>query len=201
MTVTFDESKGIASFNNLKISQKGMYLILVDVRTVNTNQYNLFCISTPIIVKTSTQTLMSAENDAPNIYLTFSGNFTNNKQNLKHFESMLYNCLLVNHDLTMDRSITLYEGSIKAVLSSSGTAQSFANLISDLANFTLADDVFLVSGTILDQNYNFSSRDLIDPINPSNPSNPTTPVVIDDNVIISTKANQIEKTNAVNYFF
>jgi hypothetical protein len=167
-----------------------MYLIVVDVRTVNTSQYNLNCISTPIVVKKSSQSLKSAENDAPNIYLTFYGNFSGNKQKLKHFESMLYNCILVKHELNLDRSITLYEGSIKAVMSSSGTAQSFANLVADLANFTLDTDVILVSGTILDQNYNFTSRDFSD----------SSPITISDSDNVATKANEIEKKNSVSFF-
>ena len=181
-----------------------MYLIVVDVRTVNTNQYNFDCISTPIVVKKSSQSLKSTENDAPNIYLTFNGNFSSNKQKLKHFESMLYNCILVKHDLNLDRSITLYEGSIKAVMSSSGTAQSFANLVADLANFTLDTDVILVSGTILDQNYNFTSRDFSDPspINNVTISDPS-PITISDNDgnNVATKVNEIEKKNSVSFFF
>jgi hypothetical protein len=187
-TVTFDSAKGTATFNDLLIDQKGMYLIFINVKTAGSNDYNFNCISTPVTVKGSAQALKSAENDAPNMYLTFSGNFTQHKGNLKHYESMLYNCIFVKHGLTMDRSITLYQGSIKAVFSSSGSRSSFRDLITTLNNFTLATDVVLLSGTILNQDYNFSKSD--------------SSSVIDSNTIAQKQA-EAEKQNAVwiDFFF
>jgi hypothetical protein len=181
-TVTFDSAKGTATFNDLVIDQKGMYLIFVNVKTAGSSDYNFNCISTPVTVKGSAQALKSAENDAPNMYLTFSGNFTKHKDNLKHYESMLYNCIFVKHGLNMDRSITLYQGSIKAVFSSSGATSSFTDLVTALTNFTLADDVVLVSGTILDQDYNFSRSD--------------SSSVVDSNTVVQKQADA-EKQNAV----
>ena len=43
-TVIFDTQTGLASFNNLLITQKGMYMILIDVKTTNTNNC---CSSSP----------------------------------------------------------------------------------------------------------------------------------------------------------
>lgn len=183
-TVTFDSAKGTATFNDLVIDQKGMYLIFINVKTAGSNDYNFNCISTPVTVKGSAQALKSAENDAPNMYLTFSGNFTQHKDNLKHYESMLYNCIFVKHGLTMDRSITLYQGSIKAVFSSSGSTSSFTDLITSLTNFTLASDVILLSGTILDQDYNFSRSD-------------SSSVSVVDSNTIAQKQAEAEKQNAV----
>ena len=161
-----------------------MYLIFINVKTAGSNDYNFNCISTPVTVKGSAQALKSAENDAPNMYLTFSGNFTQHKDNLKHYESMLYNCIFVKHGLTMDRSITLYQGSIKAVFSSSGSTSSFTDLITSLTNFTLASDVILLSGTILDQDYNFSRSD-------------SSSVSVVDSNTIAQKQAEAEKQNAV----
>ena len=81
----------------------------------------------------------------------------------------------------MDRSISLYQGSIKSVFSFSGDSSNFDTLVQNLANFTLNDDVVLLSGKIFDNDYNFSSPK------------------VDSNTEVTTneKAATTEKQNAV----
>ena len=180
-TATFDAAKGLATFKGLSINHRGMYLLEINVKTTDTAEYNFDCISTPILVKSTTQVLKSAEEDKPNAYLTFTGNFTEHKKNLSYYESMLYNCIFVKHNIIMDRSISLYQGSIKSVFSFSGDPSSFDTLVQNLANFTLNDDVILLSGTIFDNDYNFSS----------------TKVDSSSEVSTNEKAANTEKQNAV----
>jgi hypothetical protein len=156
-TATFDAAKGQATFKGLSIDHKGMYILIINVQTIGSSDYSFNCISTPILVKSSAQVLKSAEEDKPNAYLTFTGNFTQHKKNMSYYESMLYNCIFIKHDVIMDRSISLYQGSIKSLFSFSGNPSNFEALIQNLANFTLNDDVILLSGTLFDNDYNFSS--------------------------------------------
>lgn len=112
-TVTFSTSTGLASFNDLSITSRGMYLLLVNVKTVGTNDYNFNCVSTPIQTKESNEVVGLDESLDPNVILTFTGNFSEQKSKLNHFQSMIFNCLLVKYNLKMTRFISLYEGSIK----------------------------------------------------------------------------------------
>ena len=128
----FDPTTGLATFKHLSFDSIGMYILTAKVKTLNTNDYNFDCISSPIIIKKKTQTINLDDSSAPNIYLTFSGNFTKHQENILNYESMIYNCILVKHNLILERSISLYEGSIKAVLGTSGTTQDYNSLISSL---------------------------------------------------------------------
>lgn len=111
-TVSFSASTGLASFNRLSITSRGMYLLFINVKTIGTNSYDFNCISTPIIIKEPTETIGQDETLDPNIILKFTGNFSEQKNNLNHYESMIFNCFLVKYNLKMTRFISLYEGSI-----------------------------------------------------------------------------------------
>ena len=87
--------------------------MLVNVKTVGANDYNFNCVSTPIQTKESNEVVGLDESLDPNVILTFTGNFSEQKSNLNHFQSMIFNCLLVKYNLKMTRFISLYEGSIK----------------------------------------------------------------------------------------
>ena len=129
-------------------------MLLIDVKTTNTNKYNFACLSAPILVKaTSESVLTSSQDTEPNMYLTFSGNFSSQSEdNLKKFATMIYNCLLIDFGLLAQTTMQLYAGSIKAVVDSSGSAASYANLVNSLSdnstNFTLASGVTLQAATI-----------------------------------------------------
>ena len=111
-TVSFSASTGLASFNGLSITSRGMYLLLINVKTIDTSSYEFNCISTPIIAKEPTETVGQDGTLDPNIILTFTGNFSEHKKDLSNYESMIFNCFLVAYNLKMTRFISLYQGSI-----------------------------------------------------------------------------------------
>ena len=158
-TATFDSKQNMAKFENMQLNATGMYIVSVNVRSLNTSEYNINCLSAPIIVKTVRDTLLTAQNREPDIYLTFSGNFTNlSQESLNIFEAMLYNCLLVDFSLLLQRSFTIYQGSIKAVVGTDGDASSYTNLLTSLnnSNFSLANGIELQSGIIEGVNFGMS---------------------------------------------
>ncbi len=158
-------------------------MLLINVQTTNTDKYNFACSSTPILIKAKTETVLTSTQDAePNLYLTFSGNFSSlTSDSLKKFEAMIYNCLLVKYGLVIQSSIQLYQGSVKAVVDTTGTSSAYSTLISDLnsTNFTLASGVVLQSVTIDGRSYMFNTQ--------SNNDN--------DEVVVT--ANKIEENNNV----
>ena len=160
-TVTFDTTTGMATFSNLAISQKGMYMLLINVHTVSSNDYNFECISAPILVKSSSDSILNLEPlSEPDMYLTFTGNYSNQSPDtLKKFEAMIYNCFISSYGILIQLSITLYQGSIKAVIGTSGDSSSYANLVSSLngSNFSLSSDVILTDATINGAFYNFTN--------------------------------------------
>ena len=159
-TVSFNTTTGIATFSNLTINLKGMYNILINVQTVNSNDYNFLCISRPVLVKGSSELILTSSSTEPDLYLTFSGNYTSlSSDAVKKFEAMIYNCMLSSYGILIQRSISLYQGSVKAAIGTSGNSNSYSSLISTLnsSNFSLADDVVLQSATINGQSYTFTN--------------------------------------------
>jgi len=157
--VSFDTSSGIATFSNLTINLKGMYTIMVSVQTVGSNDYNFMCLSQPVLVKSTSDSILTATSQQPDFYLTFSGNFTaQSSDNLKKFQAMLYNCMLSSYGILIQRQISLYAGSVKAAIGTSGQATAYSSLISSLnsSNFSLADDIVLQSAIVNGNTYNFT---------------------------------------------
>ena len=158
--VSFDTSTGKATFSNLAISKKGMYMLLINVQTANSNDYNFVCMSKPILVKGSSESILTQTSSQPDMYLTFTGNYTSQTADtLKKFEAMIYNCFLSSYGILIQQSITLYQGSVRAVIGTSGDSSSYSSLISSLnsSNFSLASDVVLTDATINGQFYNFTN--------------------------------------------
>ena len=158
-SVTFDSATGLATFSNLAISSNGMYILLISVQTVSSSDYSFECISKPILVKSSSIQVLTSTSTEPDIYLTFSGNYSSKTAaELKQYEAMIYNCMLAKYGLVLGSSIVLYSGSIKAVITTSGTSTGYSTLVSDLnsSNFSLSSDVILQSGIIAGSNYTFA---------------------------------------------
>ena len=152
----FDTFSGIASFNNLNITQKGMYLILVKVKTINSNDYIFKCLSKPILVKSSKLASLSAIIEEKNIHLTFNINFTSfGRDSLKIYETMIYNCIVMSNNLSIQTPIS-FNGETISVLGSSGTKESYTKLIASLNNFSLSHDVILKSVLVNQKEYTFS---------------------------------------------
>jgi len=137
-----------------------MYNLLINVQTVNSNDYNFLCISMPVLVKGPNDAILTAGTSEPDFYLTFTGNFTSQSvDTLKQFETMIYNCMLSEYGILIQRSITLYQGSVKAAIGTSGDSSSYQSLIANLngSNFSLSNDVVLQSAIINGQNYTFKN--------------------------------------------
>jgi hypothetical protein len=160
--VVFDPSTGIATFSNLRINSRGMYILLISVETKNSNNYNFVCWSSPIIIKTKSVAILTEDlGREPNFFLTFTGNYSRKSgQQLKEFESLVYNCLLQPFGLVLDRAIIIYSGSVKSVLSTSGSADSYANLIAELnaTNYTLGGE-FLTAARIQGTEFSYRSSE------------------------------------------
>ena len=160
-SVSFDTLTGKATFSNLTINLKGMYTIMINVKTLNSNDYSFSCISQPVLVKASMDSILTATaTTEPDIYLTFTGNFTaQSTDSLKTYQAMLYNCMLSSYGILIQRQITLYSGSVKAAIGTSGDASAYNSLVSGLnnSNFSLADGVVLQSAIINSQTYNFTN--------------------------------------------
>jgi hypothetical protein len=159
-SVSFNTTTGIATFSNLTINLKGMYTIMMNVKTLNSNDYSFSCISQPVLVKASKDSILTATSDEPDIYLTFTGNFTaQSTDSLKAYQAMLYNCMLSSYGILIQRQISLYAGSVKAAIGTSGDASAYTSLANDLnsSNFSLADGVVLQLAIINGQTYNFTS--------------------------------------------
>ena len=159
-TVSFNTTTGIATFSNLTINLKGMYNLLINVQTVNSNDYNFLCISKPVLVKGTLDSILTATTSEPDIYLKFSGNYNiQSLDMLKQFQAMIYNCFLSKYGILIQRSISLYQGSVIAAIGTSGNSNSYSSLVSTLnnSNFSLADDVVLQSAIINGQNFTFNS--------------------------------------------
>lgn len=102
----------------------------------------------------------NTRNQEPNIVLTFEGVFSayTNDQ-LDEFEAMIFNCMLRQNGLLIQRSIALYAGSIVASMCTSGTTQQYASLTNGLTNggsFSL-NGISLSGAQIQGQTFSFSS--------------------------------------------
>ncbi len=70
----FNPSSGLASFNNLAITSTGMYLLLFNVSTVNSDDYSFSCYSNKITILNQNTTLPTyTPGTEPNYILKFQG--------------------------------------------------------------------------------------------------------------------------------
>ena len=156
----FDMSSQTASFNRLRITQHGMYLLLVSVNTINSNEYSFTCVSKPILVKYSKLArLQRAPTHEPNIYLTFEPKSTISsslsQSNLKIYEATLYNCIIRQNALYLHTPIVFESENTRFALGASGTDESYSQLILGLSNFSLSDELVLQTALVNGQNFTF----------------------------------------------
>jgi hypothetical protein len=164
-TVSFDPTTGQASFVDFKITNTGMYLLMINVRTVGSNDYNFNCFSKPVIVKEPEQNIRltaTEETSTPNFYFKFDGNFdTLTPEKIEQYKSIFYNCVILKYKLTLSRELALYKGSIVADAYITGSSSSLTSLLNDLnANkgFSLETGVDLLYADIFSTNYVFRSQ-------------------------------------------
>ena len=133
-SVTFDTSSGIANFSNFYITESGMYVMLINVRS-ESGSVRTTCYSEPIVVKKAFKTLTIDTNSAPNLYLNFSGNYGQlSADQLKKLKTYFYNCLVLPYNLVTSDSVFVYRGSVIIAThmdssTSAGSLQSMASYL------------------------------------------------------------------------
>lgn len=146
-----DPIKGLIWLNNLSIDKSGMYLLILNIKSSN-QDYNLNCTTNSILVKSSAKTLVLDEQAIPNFYLKFEANFTQHENNIEEYKALVYNCLILKHDLTLNREITVYEGSIMVNTALEGATSNINYLKEELIEgFDLVQNVSLKSVNFFDR--------------------------------------------------
>ena len=158
----FDPSTGMATFQDLAISLKGMYLLKFSVYTSNLD-YNFTCFSQSITILHPTQTLPTyTPGTAPSYVLKFAGNYSEIepdevKANVYNFMSM--------HNVGVG-GITVYSGSVYVTFYSSDSS-------------TTVNSVLSTSGLIIDPTLKFAYATIFGiTINCTDCSNSTTIIII-----------------------
>ena len=169
----FDKNTGTASFYNLRITKKGMYLISVKVKT-NKKEAKFECLSKPILIRKDTTSILANQNKEQNIDLTFNGNSKLLNQNsLKINEIMLYNCIINENDLNLQGSITFIEKNMKFKLVAKGLIENFPKFLLSLKNVSLSNEMTLNTTIINKKEYNVSNLQHVPSIIQSSQNNDT----------------------------
>jgi hypothetical protein len=128
VTASFDLVSGVATFNNLYITGNGLYLLQINVRTVNTNKYNLNCYTQSIFV---TPAVLSTSdcNQTQTLSFTIQGNFTSfTTTQIEVIKAQLYNCFILASNITLKCPIVAYSGSV-VVATTQSDSTSTASLV------------------------------------------------------------------------
>ncbi len=108
---TFDSAQGKATFSNFYIDNAGMYIVAMNVRTKETNDYNFTCLSEPLIIKQSISTNQIDTSGAPNMYFNFSGDFNSlTSDDIKQMKKQFYNCIIFQKNLVTSDTLQIYKG-------------------------------------------------------------------------------------------
>ena len=107
-TAVFDPSQGVAAFNNLIITKKGMYVLALSVYSTN-GEFSFSCLSNSILITSALQSYPSCSSDStPNVILKFNGNFSAIEP--ERVKSAVYNMML-NQNVTLG-CVSAYAGSV-----------------------------------------------------------------------------------------
>lgn len=138
----FDTATGLAQFTNLKIDLAGMYVIRIQVNTLD-NDYNLQCLSNPIQIKKSTTLISYDSSLQPDYMLKFNGDY--NSIEPSDIKANVYN-YFANNNITVG-GISSYSGSVIVVFYSS---DSNPVVISSLASsgLTISPNLTFASITV-----------------------------------------------------
>jgi hypothetical protein len=161
----FDLAKGLALFKDLYITQSGMFLLQINVKSINTPEYDFKCFTKAIIVKPAYRQISVSNEIQPNFELVFNGDFDSYSSNeIEEFKAQVYNCLVEKYNLSLTREFVAFKGSIRMSTGLSGSSEDLTNLGTDLSSgFTLSDGTELTSASLLDQDL-FSKTSPVDSI-------------------------------------
>ena len=146
---SFDAATGLATFSNLAISLKGMYLLKFSVYTSNSD-YNFTCFSQSITILHSTQTLPTyTAGTAPNYLLKFAGNYSAIEP--EEVKANVYNFMSINN--VGVGGITVYSGSVYVAFYSSDSSSTLNSLLST-SGLTIDPTLKFAYATIFGQTIN-----------------------------------------------
>ena len=146
---TFDPSSGLATFQNLAISLKGMYLLKFSVYTSNFD-YKFTCFSQSITILKSTQTLPTyTAGTAPDYLLKFAGNYSAIEP--EEVKANVYNFMSINN--VGVGGITVYSGSVYVAFYSSDSSSTLNSLLST-SGLTIDPTLKFAYATIFGQTIN-----------------------------------------------
>ena len=125
-TAYFDSNSGLAYFNDILITAKGMYLLTFNL-TTDDDLYNFDCYSNLITISDADTSPATYSTDfPPNYILKFEGNFVSIEENA--VKASIYN-YLVNKSVSLS-DMSLYSGSVYASGYSSAVSTSLMNDLS-----------------------------------------------------------------------
>ena len=111
-TVSFDVRTGMAHFSNFYINDTGMYIVLINVRTLSGSE-SLTCYSEPVVAKSAFTTATIDTSSQPNLNVNYSGDYSQLTANeKKQMKAIFYNCVVSPHALVTDDTVHIYKGSI-----------------------------------------------------------------------------------------
>ena len=138
-SVNFDPEQGIASFNNLQINAKGMYILVFSVYSTN-GEYSFKCLSKSITVTAADDIAMSySTNSAPEYIIKFEGEYDSIDGD--EVKANVYNFML-GYNIGIG-NIQVYQGSV------------YVSFYSSEFNSNLTDTL-IASGLTVDPNLSFS---------------------------------------------
>ena len=122
--------KGLFTFENLKITKTGMYLLSIKFKTSD-DDYDFSCLSKSLIVARENRIL--DDTVMPSSYFTFAGNFDNYKDKTELIKAAMYNCYLEKYTLDLLTPISVYSGSVMINFDFTGNAQNMTLFGQDVA--------------------------------------------------------------------
>ena len=139
---------GVFSFENLYITQSGMYMLSIMIRTSN-DEFSFNCLSNSITV-TETQAVLD-DTVIPSTVLKFQGNFADFKDKVENIKAKFFNCYVVKNGLTITTPISVYEGSIMLNCDVSGSVDGMTKFGQDVVKgIELETGMSLISATVND---------------------------------------------------
>lgn len=149
----FDVANGVAILNNLYVTKSGSYMLLVTVKTVNTNDYNFQCYTKGILVTPpNTYMPMTGCNQEQNVKFTLKGVFSAlSTVQVEILKAQIYNCFILPHNLVITCPMNAYSGSVVVTtqLSDSNSVSSVNSMSSGTSSgFTSEEGYPLTSVSV-----------------------------------------------------
>ena len=102
----------MAHFSNFYINDTGMYIVLINVRTLSGSE-SLTCYSEPVVAKSAFTTATIDTSSQPNLNVNYSGDYSQLTANeKKQMKAIFYNCVVSPHALVTDDTVYIYKGSV-----------------------------------------------------------------------------------------